>query len=349
MGEPLTRFGSFSGPLNAVRPATLTADGQTHAAVWQNGTVTDLGVIADTLGSFAVSINSFGQVVGYSSGIPFIWDNVNGVRELYFPVGLLGIRNATLFNINDAGQVLGNGEIDDHAVFFLLTPNTSTTSMGSNVLVQSGGATLTFSSVTSSGTTTVTPDQTSAANYSLSNNLGAYDISTTAIYNTSGYASDPIRYGIKVTFYVSSIDDPNVFNGLTITHVENGQPIPYNGTIDPQKITYHDFTSRKVWVYVPSLSPFVIVNGVTDQISDLIRLVTSFNLQRGIQNSLDVKLQNAQDALTAARSGNRSSACNSIASFINEALAQSGNALSVAQANQLIASARQIRITLGCR
>jgi len=173
-------------------------------------------------------------------------------------------------------------------------------------------------------------------------------LSVTA-YETSGYANDPVRYGIKITFYVSSINDSNVFNGLVITHVENGQVIPYNGAVDPQKITYHDFTSRKIWVYVPSLSPFVIVKSAPDQLSDLIATVRGFNLQRGIENSLDAKLQNAQDALSAARSGNRASACNSMSAFLNDAQAQSGRALTVAQANQLIAAARQIRATLGCR
>jgi hypothetical protein len=124
-------------------------------------------------------------------------------------------------------------------------------------------------------------------------------------------------------------------------HVENGVPVDATSS--------RDFATRTICASVTTLSPFVIVKGAADQIADLIRLVRSFNLQRGIANSLDAKLQNAQDALTAARSGNKSSACNLMASFINEAQAQSGKALTVAQTNQLIAAARQIRATLGCR
>ncbi|MGH9510407.1 MAG: SBBP repeat-containing protein, partial [Terriglobales bacterium] len=53
-------------------------------------------------------------------------------------------------------------------------------------------------------------------------------------------------------------------------------------------------------------------------ISDLINLVMSFNLQHGIANSLDAKLQNAQAALDAARAGDLASACKLLNAFINE-------------------------------
>jgi hypothetical protein len=45
--------------------------------------------------------------------------------------------------------------------------------------------------------------------------------------------------------------------------------------------------------------------------------VQSFNLQREIANSLDAKLQNAQDALEAARAGSLVSACNKPGAFSN--------------------------------
>jgi len=38
-----------------------------------------------------------------------------------------------------------------------------------------------------------------------------------------------------------------------------------------------------------------------------------------------------------------------MAPFINEAQAQSGKALTAAQANQLIAAAKQIRVVLACQ
>ena len=90
----------------------------------------------------------------------------------------------------------------------------------------------------------------------------------------------------------------------------------------------------------------VIVRAAADQISNLIGLVQSFNLQPpGIANSLISKLQNA---LTSVNAGNITDACNQLGAFINEVRAQSGKALTVAQANQLIAAANQIKAVLGC-
>ena len=92
----------------------------------------------------------------------------------------------------------------------------------------------------------------------------------------------------------------------------------------------------------------VIVKGATDQFVDLIAMVKSFNIKQGIENSLDAKLQNALDALKAASAGNMSTACSKLDAFINEVLAQSGKALSTAQANQLIIAANQVKASLGC-
>jgi hypothetical protein len=121
---------------------------------------------------------------------------------------------------------------------------------------------------------TVNPlDASETANLQLSNNLGAYEISTTATYDTSGYASDPTQ-GIKIMFTVPTVNDPAIFDGLVVTHGEdqNGdhiiqvnEMVRYDGSVSPSKVTYHDFATRMVWVYVPSLSPFVIVKSPVAQ------------------------------------------------------------------------------------
>jgi hypothetical protein len=206
--------------------------------------------------------------------------------------------------------------------------------------VQTGTLAITFPNITGSTTglqptTSVTQlDSPATASYSLSNNLGAFEISTTATYNASPSQT------ITLCFQVLTVNDPTTFNNLRVMHVENGVPVDVTSS--------RDFSTRTICANVTSLSPFVVVKGAADQLGDLIRLVRSFNLQRGIENSLDAKVQNAQNALIAARAGNRSSACNSMLAFISEAQAQSGRALTVSQANQLIAAARQVRITLGC-
>jgi hypothetical protein len=274
------------------------------------------------------------------------------------------------------GDVNGDGKTDviavdseSGAVSLLLNttqrpagaPVSAVTAPGSNSTVASDETSLTFSNVTATGTTTIEPDQTAAANYSLSNNLGSYEIETTAAYSTKGYyvpgtttVADPTK-GIKVSFKVPSVTTESAFNELVVTHGEdtNGdgllEMVPYNGTADPQKVTYHDFATKTVWVYVPHLSPFVVLKGEVGQISDLVAMVKTYNLKQGIYNSFDAKLAAAQSALEAAKGKDRASACYQIAAFINEAKAQSGKALTAAQAQQLVASTNGIRLLLGCR
>ena len=84
------------------------------------------------------------------------------------------------------------------------------------------------------------------------------------------------------------------------------------------------------------------------QLANLVTLVQSFNLQQGISNSLDAKLQRVQDALAAAKAGNGAATCNQLDAFIGEVQAQAGKALTPAQANQLIAAATTIKAALGC-
>ncbi len=85
-----------------------------------------------------------------------------------------------------------------------------------------------------------------------------------------------------------------------------------------------------------------------EQLDDLIALVQSFDLKRGIANSLDVKLQNVQKALSAAILGNRPTACSLLNAFINEAEDQSGSEITPDQAVQLINAAKDILAALGC-
>jgi len=240
-------------------------------------------------------------------------------------------------------------------------PAVALTTTGPGSTTTTPESSLTFSNVTVAGTTTVEPDQTAAANYSLSNNLGSYEIETTATYSTTGYyapgtttVADPTK-GIRVSFKVPSVTTEAAFNELVVTHGEdtNGdgvlEMVPYNGTSDPLKITYHDFATRTVWVYVPHLSPFVVVKGAADQIADLVALVKTYNLKQGISNSFDAKLENAQKALAAAKGMDRPTACNQMAAFISEAQAQSGKALTAAQAARLVGAAKGVRLLLGCQ
>ena len=61
-----------------------------------------------------------------------------------------------------------------------------------------------------------------------------------------------------------------------------------------------------------------------------------------------MKLQNAKDALQAARANDLARACNLVTAFMNEVQAQSGTLLTTSQADALLALALQVKQAIGC-
>jgi PKD repeat protein len=86
----------------------------------------------------------------------------------------------------------------------------------------------------------------------------------------------------------------------------------------------------------------VIVLSPAGAIQDLSQVVQNFNLQQGISNALDEKLQNAQSALNAENAGWRQDAANKLNAFISSVEAQRGKKLTNAQAETLVAYAQRI-------
>jgi sugar lactone lactonase YvrE len=95
------------------------------------------------------------------------------------------------------------------------------------------------------------------------------------------------------------------------------------------------------WATATMISPEQLILNLT-------MTVASFNLVQGIANSLDAKLATVQATLAAARANSIGTACNQMGAFINAVQAQSGKVLTVVQANQLIATADQIKTVLSC-
>ena len=91
--------------------------------------------------------------------------------------------------------------------------------------------------------------------------------------------------------------------------------------------------------------PFMFENGWLSPellIEELIVKVGEINGENGINNSLDAKLQNALDALTAKNAGQRQDAVNKMQAFINAVEAQRDNKIPGGIADDLIADANYI-------
>ncbi len=150
----------------------------------------------------------------------------------------------------------GNGDgtsTVDIGAYEYQSNNGANTQAGANSTVQSstGDASVSFSQVTTTGTTTFTPITPSSAGtppqgYTILNNAPAYDITTTASYTPP----------VTVCFRVSSISDQAQFSRVRILHGEGGQLV--DRTILSPDTPAPDFATRTVCARVNSLSPFVV-------------------------------------------------------------------------------------------
>jgi hypothetical protein len=79
-----------------------------------------------------------------------------------------------------------------------------------------------------------------------------------------------------------------------------------------------------------------------DRIGALVQKVADLNLQQGIDNSLDAKLEAAIQALANAEAGDNPAAVNKLEAFIAEVEAQRDKKITDAQADELIGDAQAV-------
>lgn len=155
-----------------------------------------------------------------------------------------------------------------------------------------------------------------------------------------------------VTLDGSESSDPE---GATLTYLwseDVGNPqtgilsntTAVNPTFTPSIAGVYQFTLVVNDGFMDSAPDTVVITVQTpaEAIQDLIDTVGEFNLQQGIDNSLDAKLDAALQALGDINQNNDVAAINSLQSFINAVEAQRGNQITNEQADKLVARAQAI-------
>jgi probable HAF family extracellular repeat protein len=136
VAESINRHGIIAGQ------STLSNNTVWHPVLWQDGIISDLGVLTGDLVGAALDINDRGDVVGASisapgpsSGNPRAWfwhdgvmTDLNTIVPSDSPLYLL-----TAFSINDAGEITGFGATEGGDLHgFLATPCRQDCSAGSS-------------------------------------------------------------------------------------------------------------------------------------------------------------------------------------------------------------------------
>jgi probable HAF family extracellular repeat protein len=111
--------------------AQTAGDAASRAFVWENGKKIDLGTLGG-LDSSATGINNLGQVVGYAATAlqnrhAFVWDPDQGMNDLnsqITPGSGWELVDAPGLVINDAGEILGDGNFKLQRLAYLLIPPT---------------------------------------------------------------------------------------------------------------------------------------------------------------------------------------------------------------------------------
>lgn len=187
------------------------------------------------------------------------------------------------------------------------------------------------------------------------NRAGTLDIwmFTFHVEEPSGDLEPPVISGAAdITVDATSAQGAIVVLPVTASDAVDPAPVlacaPASGTMFPITTTTVTCTATDASGNAATASFSVTVRGADAQLGSLAELVESLNLKHGIENSLDAKLSAATAALNAARAGARGTACSLLGAFANEVKAQTGKAITPADAAALLGAAARIGAVLGC-
>ena len=316
-----------------------------YAFLYSDGVATELSPLISRSG-IPLGINASGQIVGqtgadfsFGVGQAFLYSN-GTIANL----GALGRDGSTATGINDSGQVVGYAYLAnfrDNRAF--LYSNETMTDLGT--LGEAGSR---AHGINASGQVvgdSFTPDfrrhafvYTAGAMTDLGT-LGGQDSSAYGINASGQVVGDSRTADNQQHAFLYSDGTMQDLNHL-IPADSGWELIRATGINDAGQIVGYGSIGGQTHAFL--LTP----PSPSDLINDLIGLVQSFNLPHGIENSLIVKLQNAQNSLAA---GDTAGVCDRLTAFVNQVNAQAGKVLTAEQADQLIAEAEQIKAALGCQ
>ncbi len=344
----LGTLGGLTGQASGINDAgeiigqSDNAQGIRRAFLYYNGVMTELGTLGGTE-SRASDINASGSIIGSASTSTnarhaFLYENGQ-----MFDLGTLGGSTSWANQINASGQIVGGSHTPpDERWHAYLRDNgvmTDLGTLGGDRSVAFGmndaGQVAGWSNLVSGGVFRAV-----LWNNGMITDLGtlggesiAYTINNTGQVIGHAYTADNRQHAFLINGGpMQDLNDLIPANSgwelsLATAITDGGHKIVGRGRINGQN------------------HAFLLTLEVAQTVSNLIDLLRSFNLHKGIENSLTVRLEHAADAINT---DNISGACDHLTAFINEVNAQAGKKLTLEQAAQLISSANQIKAALGC-
>lgn len=194
-------------------------------------------------------------------------------------------------------------------------------------------AKITFEKVTKPGKTTLITEEIGPeppAGYKKGNPSTYYDIKTTAEYEGT----------VKLEILYEEIAFEKESTLRLKHHKKDGWKDITTSVDEVMDVVKGEADSLSIFAIFEATDPFDLIAGM---IADVMLL----NIQQGIANSLDAKLDSAQSALDDLNENNDVAAINALQAFINAVEAQRGNKISEADADALIATTQEIIDLLG--
>ncbi|MBA4107718.1 MAG: hypothetical protein C0485_18450 [Pirellula sp.] len=142
--QDLGLFGAAQSVAKDISDNGIILGGGDTAFIWQDGVTTSFST-PNFPGAFGSAVNNAGQVIGYYTynqdySRPFVWDAVNGAADLNTvldPVTGAGWLLLYAYDLNNSGQIVGQGFHNGEVRAFVLTPIPEPTAL---LLLASGTA-----------------------------------------------------------------------------------------------------------------------------------------------------------------------------------------------------------------